>query len=199
MHRLQCHHQFGERECECATIGPRALLLDLNPQHDHSRRYQPDADKDALRFASMSVTRNPTGALIPNDRKEIRPRVSEPLEGLQRVRVARAPPGPEQDVEGSHPRPLHVASTGHRDPLDTTDISGTQTRSRMAGLVTTREVNPLSPTYVLPGSTRPQAPHEVPPFKRDLGAVDDIPGAKPTPLYADRPVRLSVRCRAGRR
>ena len=154
--------------------------------------FQTDAAVATDRFASMSVTRNPTGALIPNQRKELKPRSTVPLDDQRRVRVSRVQPVPEADIEGSHPRPLHVGMPNRRDALDVTDIPGSQTRPRGAGFVTAREVNPLSPSYVLPGSSKQQAPHEEMPFKRDLSAVDDIPGAKPTPLYSGRPVRLSV-------
>lgn len=139
----------------------------------------------------MSVSRNPTGALIPNQHKELQPRVAEPIiESAKRVRVPREP-GPVVDVEGSHPRPLHVGMAKH-DPLDVTDIPGSQTRRR-AGLVTSREIDPLCPVYTFPGSSKAQKPPEVAPFKRDLSLVDDIPGAKAAPLYDGRPVRLSVR------
>lgn len=145
----------------------------------------------------MSVTRNPTGALIPNDRKELQPRVSasESLEPPRRVRVTRAPPGPEFDVAGSHPRPLHVGSLNRHNPLDVTDIPGSQTRTGATGLVTGRTVDPLSPAYAFPGASLPPKPVDVPPFKRDLcRSVDDIPGAKPTPLYADRTERPVRQC-----
>jgi hypothetical protein len=152
--------------------------------------FQPDAAVDKERFASMSVTRNPQGALIPNRQRElVIPRESDPLVA-RRVRVARAPPGPEDDVDGSHPKPLHVAKSGHRDPLDVADIAS----HRAAALVTKREVNPLNPTYALPSAgERVLQPLELP-FKHDLTAVDDIPGAKTLPrVDTTKPVRISVR------
>jgi hypothetical protein len=116
------------------------------------------------------------------------------------------------DIAGAHPPTGPPASPAHSTSLDCSDIAGARSRpmvdpGRAAADImrvddidgsrprvfrclphSTRVVNPVDPVYVLPSGGEPaNAPPRA--FIRDAMFNDDVEGARPMPLYDERPPR----------